>query len=219
MADFFREVDEDVRRDQLIQIWKQYQNWIIGAALLIVAGTAAWRIYDYFQLKAAEASGGRYQAALDLAKADKDAEAAAAFSAIAKDAPKGYATLARLAAADAQSAKDPKGAAATYEQIAADPAVDPAYQDVARLRGAYLNVDIQPAKQFAEHYAAYASPDSPYRNAFRELIALADTQSGDFAGAAHWFEQAAADPASPSALRARADAFLTIVQAGAVPAK
>ncbi|MDR3408673.1 MAG: tetratricopeptide repeat protein [Methylovirgula sp.] len=219
MADFFREVDEDVRRDQLIQVWKQYQNWIIGAALLIVVGTAAWRIYDYFQLKAAEAAGARYQAALDLAKADKNAEAAAAFGAVAQNGPKGYAALARLAAADAQSAKDPKGAAAAYEQIAADPAVDPAYQDVARLRGAYLNVDLETPKQFAQHYAAYAGPDSPYRNAFRELIALADARDGDFTGAAQWLEQAAADPTSPAALRARADAFLTIVQAGAVPAK
>ncbi len=219
MADFFREVNEDVRRDQLVQIWKQYQSWIIGAAVLIVAGTAGWRIYDHFQLSAAEAAGARYQAALDLAKADKNAEAAAAFNAVANHAPKGYATLARLAAADAQSAKDPKGAAAAYEQIAADPAIDPAYQDVARLRGAYLNVDLETPEQFAQHYAAYAGPDSPYRNAFRELIALADTRDGDFTGAAHWFEQAAADPASPAALRARADAFLTIVQAGAVPAK
>ncbi len=219
MADFFREVNEDVRRDQLIQVWKQYQNWIIGAALLIVVGTAAWRIYDYFQLKAAEAAGARYQAALDLAKADKNAEAAAAFGAVAQNGPKGYAALARLAAADAQSAKDPKGAAAAYEQMAADPAVDPAYQDVARLRGAYLNVDLETPKQFAQHYAAYAGPDSPYRNAFRELIALADTRDSDFTGAAQWLEQAAADPTSPPALRARADAFLTIVQAGAVPAK
>ena len=148
--------------------------------MLIVAGTAGWRIYDHFQLSAAEAAGARYQAALDLAKADKNSEAAAAFNAVANHAPKGYATLARLAAADAQSAKDPKGAAAAYEQIAADPAIDPAYQDVARLRGAYLNVDLETPEQFAQHYAAYAGPDLPYRNAFRELIALADTRGRRF---------------------------------------
>jgi hypothetical protein len=219
MADFFREVDEDVRRDQFIHIWQRYQIWIIGAAVLIVAGTAAWRVYDHVQMTAAEAAGARYQVALDLAKADKNAPAAAAFRAVAQAAPQGYAMLARLAAADAQSAKDPQGAAAAYAQIAADASVDPAYQDIARLRGAYLNVDLMAPKQFAQRYAAYAGPDSPYRNAYRELIALADTRDGDFADAAHWLELAAADPASPPALRARADAFLTLVQAGPVPAK
>ena len=219
MADFFREVDEDVRRDQLINIWKQYQNWIIGAALLIVLGTAGWRVYDYYRLKNVEAAGARYAAAQQLASDGKAAEAAAAFDAIAKDGAKGYATLAQLANANAIAAKDPKAAAAAYDAIAANAAIDPAYQQVARLRGAYLRVDFDDPKAFEQRYAGYASPDSPYRNAYRELLALADAKRGDFTGAAHWLELAAADPTSPPALRARADAFLTIVQAGAVPTK
>ena len=219
MADFFREVDEDVRRDQLIQIWKQYQNWIIGAALLIVLGTAGWRLYDYLGQKNIEAAGARYAAAQQLATAGKAGEAAAAFDAIAKDGAKGYATLAQFANAYALAGKDPKGAAAAYDAIANNASVDPAYQEVARLRGAYLRVDFDDPKDFEQRYAAYASPDSPYRNAYRELLALADIKRGDFAGATRWLELAAADPASPPALRARADAFLTIVQGGAVPTK
>jgi hypothetical protein len=219
MADFFREVDEDVRRDQLIDIWKRYQNWIIGAAILIVLGTAGWRFYDYEKLKSAEAVGGRYAEAEGLLSAGKNAEAAAAFAALAKDAPAGYATLAQLSHADALAAQDPKAGAAAYDEVAGNSAVDPAYQEVARLRGAYLRVDSDDPKAFEQHYAAYAGPDSPYRNAYRELLALADTRRGDFTAAAHWLELAAADPASPPALRARADAFLTIVQAGPVPTK
>ncbi len=219
MADFFREVNEDVRRDQLIDIWKQYQNWIIGTALLIVLATGGWRLYDYFRLKGAEAAGARYAAAAQLATGGKPAAAAAAFDAIAQDGPKGYATLARLAAATTRAGADPKGAAAAFDLIASDPAVDPAYQEIARLRGAYLNVDLEDPKQFEELYGAYAGPDSPYRNTYRELLALADTRRGDFTGASHWLEEAAADPASPPALRARAEAFLTIVQAGPVPTK
>jgi hypothetical protein len=219
MADFFREVDEDVRRDQLVEIWNRYQIWIIAAAVLIVVGTGAWRLYEYERVKAAEAAGARYAAAEQLLTAGKNAEAAAAFAAIAKDAPRGYATLAELARADALAAKDPKAAAGAYDEAAANPAVDPAFQDVARLRGAYLRVDFEDPKAFEQRYAAYAGPDSLYRNSYRELLALADTRRGDFTGAAHWLELAAADPASPAALRGRADAFLTIVQAGPVPTK
>jgi hypothetical protein len=219
MADFFREVDEDVRRDQLIDIWKRYQNWIIGAAILVVLGTAGWRFFDYQRLKGAEAAGGRYAAAEQLLSAGKNAEAAVAFAAVAKDAPAGYATLAQLSRADALAGQDPKAGIAAYDEVAANAAVDPAYQEVARLRGAYLRVDSDDPKAFEQRYAAYAGPDSPYRNAYRELLALAATRRGDFTSAAHWFELAAADPSSPPALRARADAFLTIVQAGPVPTK
>jgi hypothetical protein len=219
MADFFREVDEDVRRDQLIDIWKRYQNWIIGAAILVVLGTGGWRFFDYQRLKAAEAAGGRFAAAEQLLSDGKNAAAAEAFAAIAKDAPAGYATLAQLARANALAAQDPKAGTAAYDEVAANSAVDPAYQEVARLRGAYLRVDSDDPKAFEQRYAAYAGPDSPYRNAYRELLALADTRRGDFESAAHWFDLAAADPSSPPALRARADAFLTIVQAGPVPTK
>ncbi len=163
--------------------------------------------------------GTRFAAAEQLLSSGKNAEAAAAFAAVAADAPAGYATLAQLARANALAAQDPKAGATAYDEVAANGAVDPAYQEIARLRGAYLRVDSDDPKAFEQRYASYAGPDSPYRNAYRELLALADTRRGDFASAAHWFELAAADPSSPPALRARADAFLTIVQAGPVPTK
>jgi hypothetical protein len=219
MADFFREVDEDVRRDQLLQIWKRYQNWIIAAALLVVAATGGWRLYEHFRLKSAAAAGERYESALQLAKDGKNAEAAAAFAAVAANAPTGYATLARLAGADALAAQDSAAALKAYDLIADDSSIDPAYQDVARLRGAYLRIDSDDPKDFEQRYGAYTGPGAAYHDAYRELLALADTKRGDYTGAARWLEEAAADPASPPALRARAEAFLTIVQAGKLPTK
>ncbi len=187
--------------------------------MLIVLATAGWRLYDYLRLRTVEAAGARYAAAQQLASAGKASAATAAFDAIAKDGADGYATLAQFANANALAGKNPEAAATAYDAIADNPAVDPAYQQVARLRGAYLRVDSIDPKAFEQRYAGYANPDSPYRNAYRELLALADTRRGDFTGASHWFELAAADPSSPPALRARADAFLTIVQAGPVPTK
>ena len=121
-----------------------------------------------------------------------------------KTRPHGYATLARLSGADAASrARIRRRRIAAYEQVAADPAVDPAYQDVARLRGAYLRVDSDDPKQFEQRYAAYAGPDSPYRNAYRELLALGRYTAWRFhQRGALVRDIAAADPRSPPALRA-----------------
>jgi hypothetical protein len=41
MSDFFREVDEEVRRDRILVFWQKYQSWVIGAVVLIIVGTAA----------------------------------------------------------------------------------------------------------------------------------------------------------------------------------
>ena len=36
--EFLREVDEDYRRDQILQIWKRYSGVIIALAVLVVVG-------------------------------------------------------------------------------------------------------------------------------------------------------------------------------------
>ena len=36
MTDFFREVDEEVRRDRILLFWQKYQIWLIGTVVLIV---------------------------------------------------------------------------------------------------------------------------------------------------------------------------------------
>lgn len=217
MADFFREVDEDVRRDRAIQLWKKYQNWVIGAALIIIAATGAWRVYEYFRLKAGEAAGGRYDTALQLQQGGKSTEAAAAFESLGKNGPRGYAMLARLAAADALAGKDPAAAIKAYDALAADPGLDVIYQDVARLRAAYLRIDSEDPKQFEARYAPFTGPDRAYHNLYRELLALAAFKLGDFDAAGRWLDEIAADPQAPPAVRGRAEAFLSVVQAGKLP--
>ncbi len=58
MADIFREVDEEVRRDKAAEFWKKYQNWIIGAAVLIILATGGWRYIEYQRRVAAEQGRG-----------------------------------------------------------------------------------------------------------------------------------------------------------------
>lgn len=217
MADFFREVDEDVRRDQLTELWKKYQNWVIGAALVVIALTAAWEILANFHRKAGEAAGARYESALQLLESGKAAEAAAAFQSLSRNGPSGYGMLARLAAADALAAKDPDAAIKAFDAAANAPTLDQPYRDVARLRAAYLRVDREDPKEFEARYMPDAAPNQPYRDFYRELLALAAFKRGDFDAAGNWLDQIAADPHAPPALGGRAQAFLEIVEAGKLP--
>ncbi len=219
MTDFFREVDEDVRRDKAIELLKRYQNWIIGAAILIVLGTAAWRVYVYYRTNADEAAGGRYEAALRQLQDGKIDPSIAAFEAIGRDGPKGYATLSRLVAADAVSLKDPQAGLKAYDALISDPSYNAHMKDVAQLRAAYLRLDIDSPKEFQQRYAALAASTQPYRNSMRELLAVAALKGGDFAAAGRWLDEIVADPSATEALRRRADAFLAVVQAGRLPEK
>lgn len=217
MTDFFREVDEDVRRDRIVRLWTKYRYVLIALAVVIVAGTGAYRLYQHYRDQAAEAAGAKYEAALQLSRDGKSTEAEAAFDALAKTAPKGYATLARLRAADEIALRDPQDAIKAFDALVADPGYDPAFKDIAKLRAAMLRVDTDAPSEFEQRYAALAADSFPYHNQIRELLGLAAMKRNSFDAAGRWLDAIVSDRQAPQGVRMRAEALLGLVQAAAAP--
>ena len=69
MADIFHEVDEEVRRERLKQLWDQYGLYFLVLAVLVVAGIGGWRAYEYYQNQRAAQFGSQFEAAAALADA------------------------------------------------------------------------------------------------------------------------------------------------------
>ena len=92
----FREVDEELRREQLAKIWQQYGTYILGAAALIVIGVGGWKWLEARRVTQIEAASIKYDAANQLATDGKADDAQAALALIAKSGPEGYALLAKL---------------------------------------------------------------------------------------------------------------------------
>ena len=94
MADIFKEVDEDLRRDNLEKLWKKYSFQIIGmvvAVVLAVAGVQGWQAYDLDQRGKLS---DRYGAALDLAQDGDTAAGLDALIDMSEASDSGYAGLA-----------------------------------------------------------------------------------------------------------------------------
>jgi hypothetical protein len=79
-VDVFREVDEEVRREQLKKLWDRYSIYLIALAVLIVAAIGGWRGYEYWVAKKAAAAGADFEAAMTLSDEGKLAEAEGAFA-------------------------------------------------------------------------------------------------------------------------------------------
>jgi hypothetical protein len=101
--EFIREVDEAVRQDRWLWLWKHYGTYAIGAAVAIVLGTGAGVAWRSWQASERQDEARRYAAADALLNQDRASEAAAAFKALAADADSGYRVVARLRAAQAQT--------------------------------------------------------------------------------------------------------------------
>ena len=217
MADIFREVDEEVRQDQALAFWNKHQNLIIGLAIVIVLAAGGWKFWQAQQLKAAYAADEKLHAAMALSREDKPQEAEAAFLALAKDAPAGYAAIARLRAAGELAAKDRKGAVAAFDAIAADAGFDPLFRDVARLRSGMIRVDDADMKEIEERLTPLAAAGQPFRSSARELLGLAALKFNDLDKAGRMFDQIVTDQESPAAMKQRAEAYLGLVRSDKKP--
>ncbi len=214
MSDIFREVDEEVRRDQAVEFWKKYQNYIIAAVVLLLLATAGWRFYEWRRIEAAQAASARFEDALSLERAGKSGEASADFAKLAADAPKGYAILARMADAASLAKSDPNRAIAAYDKLSDDDSIGPLFREAARLRAASLRLDNGQTEQAKKALEGLAAPTGAFRSTARELLGAAALAGGDFDGAGKWLDMIAADPEAPPAARQNAEMMLGLVRSG-----
>ncbi|MEA2933541.1 MAG: hypothetical protein QOD74_187 [Variibacter sp.] len=205
MADIFREVDEEVRRERLKQLWDTWGNYITALMLLMVVGIGGWRAYQWWESKRAAEAGAAFEQAVSLAAQDKSAEAQAAFAKIATEGTSGYRTLARLREAAMAARTDPPTAIREYDSIANDSGVATGLRDIARLRSGMLLVDTGTHEDIRTRVEQLTSAENPFRHSARELMALAAWRAGDSAGARRWIEMIIGDPQSPASTRSRVE--------------
>ncbi len=212
MSDIIREVDEELRRERLANIWKQYGGYIALAAFLIVAAVGGWRGYEYYAQKQAEAASERFVAAQKLAEdSGKTDEAIAAFKALSADAPASYKLLSRLSLAAEQGLKDAKEGANAFDAIANDNSVEPLIRDLARVRSAALVVDSADVAEIQKRLGSALESNSAFRHSAKELLGLAYVRANDPANAQKIFLELAFDPETPPGMRNRAQRLQAVL--------
>jgi len=211
MSDIFQEVEEDVRRERYEQLWKQYGNYLIGAAaalVLAVGGYQAWTAYDTNQRQLVS---DQYQAAQTIAPTDT-AKAEAQFTELSKSGYDGYATLSKFNLAAAYFAQGKRDMAiALLRELTGSS--DDAVSSVARLRLAWAEADAQPRTEIQSLLQPLMAEDNPWRFAATEVLAYVDFRTGSRAQAeADYLRLSQEQQASPS-LRQRAAAIVQYLKA------
>ena len=204
MSDIFREIDEELRRDNLRELWSRYGRYIIAIAvfaLVVAGGIVAWQDH---QLSERRAQSTRYASALTLARDGKESDAVKVFAAIAHEGG-GYAVLASFEGAGlVAKSGDREGAAAAYDRIAEASDIDPNLRGLAVLLSVMQRMAETDPHTTIDRLGPLTASGNPWRPSAIELTALARLQSGDKPGALDLFKSLADDPATPQGLRARA---------------
>jgi hypothetical protein len=209
-----REVDEELRREQLAKLWDRYGMAVLTGAALIIIGVGAYQWLEARRIAFAQAAGARYETVTALAQQGKAEEAQRAFASIAKEGPHGYATLARLqiAAGALKAGKTPEAVAA-YEALIDDSAVDPLLRDFARLQVAALKLGTADWTEMQNRLTPLTGADSPWRYSARELLGLAAFRAGQHEEARKVLVELVADPKVPPSIGERARILMGLITA------
>lgn len=213
MADIFREVEEEVRRERYEKLWKKYRDHITAAGALIIIGVAGYQLYRVYEQREENKASIAYAAATQMLDRGQAAAAAPQLAALAKSAPGGYAAVAKLAEADALFSQGEKGdAIRIYQQIANGN--DPYLGAAARLHAAWALADSAPRSDVETLLAPLSDKSNAWHALAREIIAYEDLRSGNGTAALRAYRDIAADPDAPGGLKTRADAMARFISAG-----
>lgn len=218
MADLFREIDEELRRDKALRFWREHGKYVLAAALAVVVAVGLAMGWRDWRQRERLADGARFAEAQGLVLAEKPAEAAAAFAQLASGAGGGYAMLARFEAAALKlRAGDAAGGLALYQGLANDSGLAKAYRDLALLLSVMHGVDEGEPAALIQRLVPLTAADNPWRFTALELNALLEQRAGNAEPAREIYKRLAEDALTPVPLRSRAGEMLAVLDPASKP--
>jgi hypothetical protein len=171
---FLREVDEELRRDQMNNFVRRY-GWAIAAAILLVlGGLGGWIWWQGHQREVVAGQGETLTAALDSLETGNRNAAAPKIAELEGSTVPGYRAAALFARANSQTAAGNAPAAiATLRAIAADGGLDEAYRQAAIVRQTQLEFDALPPQQVVQRLRPLARPGSAWLGSAGEMLGIA----------------------------------------------
>ncbi len=202
---FYREVDEELRREQLTSTWKRYGILIVAGVILLLATVGGYLYWQHSQEQQAGVHGEMLTAAFDDIQARKMKDAEAKLSQLAAEGNAGYRAAALLTKADLAIEQGDEGAAvAAFKAAAGDEKLADPYREVALIRQTALEYDrIQPSVVI-QRLGPMAAAGNPWFGSAGEMVAIAHLRQQKPAEAARIFAALAKEEGLPESIRSRA---------------
>jgi hypothetical protein len=201
---FYREVDEELRRDQMRSYWERFGKLAIaGVVLFIVAlGGAIWWM-NQREIRAG-AQGETLASLFEDVSAGNRAAAKPKLDQLAASGTRGYRVAALLVQADMASDGNDKGRAiALFKQVADDSSLPAPYRDLALLRMSALQYDALPPQVLIDRLKPLAVPGGPWFGSAGEMVAGSYLKLGRPQEAGRMFAAIARDHKAPESIRGR----------------
>lgn len=202
---FLREVDEELRRDQMRDFWTRRGLILIAVLAIALAAFGGWLYWQHRQTNAAEDQGERFSTALDDVGAGQREKAMPVFADLAKEGTPGYRAMSKMMQADLALEKQQlPAAAAIFGEMAADTTLPQPIRDLALIRQTSAQFDTLPPQQVIQRLKPLAVKGNAWLGSAGEMVAIAHLKLKQNREAGAMFQLVAQDEGVPETLRSRA---------------
>ncbi len=205
---FFREIEEELRNEELLQYWKRWGPGIIAAVVAILLAVAGYQGWEMWRGHRQQVESQRFQQAQQTLVRDGPAAAAEAFNTLAQDGSTGQALLARFRAAAlwARAGEESKAVNAYKTLARAD--APRRYRQLARVLAGQLRADSADPRVLRSDLGPIADGKGAWRHLAAEVLGVAAYRAGDMERARRRFTTLADARDAPEAMRERAREML-----------
>jgi hypothetical protein len=172
-----REIDEELRREQLLKLWEQYGTYIIAAAVLIIAGIGGW--HEHRRIQAAEAAGARFHRRGPGSGARQEGRGAEGSGGGRQQRALRLFRARALCGGRGRPRGRQNGASGSRVRgNRQESGLDPLLADYAQLQAAMLRLDSASWTEMQNRLNDLAAESNPWRFSARELLGLAAQKAG-----------------------------------------
>ncbi|WP_294290709.1 tetratricopeptide repeat protein [uncultured Sphingomonas sp.] len=202
---FLREVDEELRREEAIKLWKRWGIVIVAVIVAALVALAGWLWWQSHQKNVAGEQGIQFNQAMDALGNQQPDKAAPILADLAKNGTEGYVALAKFTQADiALQKQDLKGAAKLFSEVAADTGNAQPLRDLALVRQTLAEYDTLQPQVVIDRLRPLAVKGNPYYGTAGEMTAVAHLRMNRRDLAGRMFGEIARDENVPASIRQRA---------------
>jgi len=202
---FLREVDENLRRDQLRDFFRENGSWLIAAVVIFLAASGGLIWWKQHQVERHERQVEKLAQVYKDVGSGSIGQAPQQLDELSSEGSKAVSASAQFArAAVALQQGDTKLATATYTSIANDGGLPQPYRDAALIRQTALQFDELKPQEVISRLAPIAKQGEPWFGSAGEMTAIAMMKQGNNRQAAQLFAAIARDQSVPETIRARA---------------
>lgn len=199
-----REVDENLRRDQMRDFAKSYGTWLIAGVVLLLAAIGGWIYWQDRQKQQAADQSEQLSTIFTDIGGGKAASAKSRLQALEGAGSEAMQASALLAqAAIALESNDRSTAIAKYKELSGGDMPE-TYQQLGLVRATALEFDAIKPEDVIARLQPLAKAGEPWFGAAGELTAMAYLKQGQKQPAARLFAAIAADTTVPESMRSRA---------------